>query len=212
MLLRVMEALNAVPCDLRILACPEDCEIPFKAPARRGGFELFAGDKEDVLARFCAALDRFFPSGEIPGLRLIRATGDNPFVFADAASAIHEEALALGADYAGFSGLPTGAGVEALSASALLAAEKEARGDEREHVCPFLYKHPERFYLHRPLAPPEWRGGIPPLSLTVDTREDYDRALVLYDALERADGGGYSGRYSGGEIIAVCKSCFGVPR
>jgi spore coat polysaccharide biosynthesis protein SpsF len=81
---RVMEALNTVPCDLRILASPEDCEESFRPLALAAGFEFFSGPKEDVLARFCLALRRFFP--DVPGLRLIRATADNPFVFADAAS------------------------------------------------------------------------------------------------------------------------------
>jgi spore coat polysaccharide biosynthesis protein SpsF len=137
---------------------------------------------------------------------VIRATGDNPFVFADAAAAIHQEALSLGACYAGYSGLPLGAGVEAVSAAALFTAEREAReGDEREHVCPFLYKHPERFFLHRPLAPQKWRGRD--LRITVDTPEDYERARELYRALAGAG----AERYGGEAILAACAACFGGP-
>jgi spore coat polysaccharide biosynthesis protein SpsF len=115
---------------------------------------------------------------------VIRATGDNPFVFADAAAAINAEALSLNAAYAGYSGLPSGAGVESVSAEALLRAGAEAEAaDEREHVCPYLYKHPEIFLLHRPLAPPRWQGNS--VRLTVDTAEDYHRAENLYAALSR---------------------------
>jgi spore coat polysaccharide biosynthesis protein SpsF len=135
---------------------------------------------------------------------VIRATGDNPFVFADAASAIHEEALSLDAGYAGYSGLPLGAGVEAVSAGALFTAEREARKeDEREHVCPFLYKHPERFFLHRPLAPKKWRGRA--MRITVDTPEDYERAKELYKALGEAG----AEQYKGETIIAAYAACFG---
>jgi spore coat polysaccharide biosynthesis protein SpsF len=175
-----MEALNNVPCNVRVLACPEDCEASFLPLARRAGFELVTGPKDDVLGRFCAAIRRFKPD------RVIRATGDNPFVFADAAAALADEAP--DADYAGYRGLPYGAGVEALAAGALLRAEKEAAEPfEREHVCPYLYNHPERFRVHRPSAPDKWldpllaEGRV--MRLTVDTAADLETAEALYAAL-----------------------------
>jgi spore coat polysaccharide biosynthesis protein SpsF len=119
-------------------------------------------------------------------------------VFADAAAALNREAAALKADYAGYSGLPYGAGVEAAAAEALFRAEREgASAIEREHVCPCLYNHPGRFLLHRPLAPPDWQG--PSLRITVDTREDYERAQVLYEALNRGASG--EERYRGKTVI-----------
>jgi spore coat polysaccharide biosynthesis protein SpsF len=97
--------------------------------------------------------------------------------------AINAEALALNADYSGYSGLPYGAGVESVCAAALLRAESETASPyDREHVCPYLYTHPDFFSLHRPIAPLRWQGKD--IRLTVDTREDFDRALVLYDALK----------------------------
>jgi spore coat polysaccharide biosynthesis protein SpsF len=199
LVLRVMEALNHVPAGARILACPEDCAAPFAPLAAAAGFELLPGPGDDVLARYCLAARRFNIS------RIIRATGDNPFVFADAALAINAEALALGADYAGYGGLPHGAGVESINAAALLRAETEAAAaGEREHVCPYLYGHPELFLLHRPLAPPRWQA--PPVRLTVDTREDYDRARELYAALDRlADG---EERHHGTAILRAYREVF----
>jgi spore coat polysaccharide biosynthesis protein SpsF len=136
---------------------------------------------------------------------VIRATGDNPFVFADAAEAINAEAAGLDADYAAYSGLPYGAGVESVAAEALLRAGEEAAGlFDREHVCPYLYNHPECFLLHRPLAPPRWRR--PFLRLTVDTEEDYRRASALYNALGKypaRPGPAGETRYQGSPIIAV---------
>jgi spore coat polysaccharide biosynthesis protein SpsF len=198
-----MEALDKVPCDVRVLACPEDCEVSFSPLARRAGFELVTGPKDDVLGRFCAAIRRFRPD------RLIRATGDNPFVFADAAAALADEAL--DADYAGYRGLPYGAGVEALEAAALLRAEKEAAEPfEREHVCPYLYSHPERFRIHRPSAPEKWldpllaEGGV--MRLTVDTAADLETAEALYAALTAEYGAQtatYGERFLGENIIRV---------
>ncbi|MDR1373524.1 MAG: NTP transferase domain-containing protein [Treponema sp.] len=196
LIFRVMEALRG-SWDLHILACPEDCVSAFKGPAQRAEYELVPGAKEDVLNRYCTAIRRF-------GIdRVVRATGDNPFVFIDAAEAIDRAGKVMEADYAGYAALPCGAGVESVSAAALLRAEREAAVPaEREHVCPYLYNHPERFLLHRPLAPQIWRGLS--LRLTVDTAEDYDRAQILYRALEREG----AGRRQGKTIIKVYRRIF----
>jgi spore coat polysaccharide biosynthesis protein SpsF len=181
LLLRVMEALKTVPVLLRILACPPDAFDSFKPLAEACGFEIFAGPKDDVLERFCSAIRHF---GLEEG-RIIRATGDNPFVFADAAAAIDREAGDLNAAYAGYAGLPYGAGVEAVASAALLQAEKETGGRfYREHVCPWLYENGESFRLHRPLAPLKWQR--PAARLTVDTAADYERAKQLYACLSNS--------------------------
>jgi len=201
---RVMEALNKVPAQLRVLACPEDSAAAFAPLADNAGFTLLVGPKDDVLGRYCLALRKFNIQ------RVIRATGDNPFVFADAAAAINAEALILNADYAGYSGIPLGAGVESVSAAALLRAEAEAAAPyEREHVCPYLYAHPELFSLHRPLAPLRWQGAD--IRLTIDTREDYEGAQMLYAELDRLEEAGkISGeeRYWGMTIINAYRALF----
>jgi spore coat polysaccharide biosynthesis protein SpsF len=198
-ILRVMEALNRTPAELRVLACTEDSKSAFAELAKEADFTLFSGPKEDVLGRFCLALRSF-------GIKhLIRATGDNPFVFADAAYTITNEALALGADYAGYSGLPLGAGVESITTKALLLAGTEASSQyDREHVCPYLYTHPERFLLHRPLAPQNWQGHE--IRLTIDTKQDYEQAQVLYSELDRLENTGElseGDRYKGEVIIGA---------
>jgi spore coat polysaccharide biosynthesis protein SpsF len=193
MICRVMEALNRIPSGVRVLACPENCLGIFGPLAERAGFEIFGGPEDDVLGRYCGAIRRF-------GIdRVIRATGDNPFVFTDAARTLNAEAEKLDAAYAGYAGLPPGAGVESVKSEALFRAEREAEdGPAREHVCPYLYTHPELFTLHRPLAPLIWQG--PDMRLTVDTGEDFDRACLLYDALSRS---AEDRRYSGAEIKRV---------
>jgi spore coat polysaccharide biosynthesis protein SpsF len=184
-----MEALNHIPADMRILACTEDSLSYFAHLAAEAGFEIFAGPQDDVLQRYCQAIRRYKLT------RVIRATGDNPFVFTDAACAINAEAMALNADYSGYSGIPVGAGVESVFAAALLRAESETPSPyDREHVCPYLYTHPELFSLHRPIAPLRWQGKD--IRLTVDTQEDFDRALVLYGALKNGPL-----RYQGPAII-----------
>jgi spore coat polysaccharide biosynthesis protein SpsF len=177
LIFRVMEALNQVPANIRILACPEDSLSSFTSLAREAGFQILAGPKEDVLERYCMAIRKYSID------RVIRATGDNPFVFADAASSLNDEAVSQKADYAGYAELPYGAGVESVAASALLRACEQAKlPSEREHVCPYLYNHPELFTLHRPSAPARWH--YPDIRLTVDTQEDFDRAKELYNSLK----------------------------
>ncbi|MDR0557865.1 MAG: NTP transferase domain-containing protein [Treponema sp.] len=197
---RVMDALRSVPCDLYVLACPPDCVSAFAPFAERSSFEICAGSKEDVLARYCGAVRAFAID------RVIRATGDNPFVFADAALALNREAQSLNADYAGYAALPYGAGVESVAAEALLRAEREASADaEREHVCPYLYNHPERFRLHRPLAPRIWQA--PDMRITVDTKEDYERASALYrdlSLIKREE------RFNGASVVKTYKMRFGT--
>ena len=176
LLFRVMAALAHVPADAYVLACPADAEQAFASIAERAGFRIVVGSKDDVLERYCDAVRA------IGADRVVRATGDNPFVFPDAADMINLEAKELGADYGAYAGLPYGAGVESVAAEALLRAEREARlPTEREHVCPYLYNHPELFTLHRPLAPVKWRGSG--IRVTVDTAEDYRRAQALYSAM-----------------------------
>jgi len=173
---RAMSALKAARADAYVLACPPDAEAAFAPLAERAGFRLVVGSKEDVLERYCDAIRATGAD------RVIRATGDNPFVFPDAADAIEAESAALGADYGAYAGLPYGAGVESVAAEALLRAEREASLPfEREHVCPYLYGHPELFFLHRPLAPRRWRA--PEVRVTVDTAADLERAAALYAAL-----------------------------
>jgi spore coat polysaccharide biosynthesis protein SpsF len=189
LIFRVMEALNQVPADIRILACPEDSLSSFASIAQEADFQILAGPKEDVLERYCMAIRKYSIN------RVIRATGDNPFVFADAAASLNDEAVSQKADYAGYAELPYGAGVESVAASALLLASEQAKlPPEREHVCPYLYNHPELFTLHRPISPARWH--YPDIRLTVDTKEDFDHAAELYAELKNEPN-----RYNGETII-----------
>jgi spore coat polysaccharide biosynthesis protein SpsF len=178
LIFRVMEVLKNIHADTFVLACAEDSFSAFEPLAKEAGFEILAGSKHDVLARYCDAIRAYKPD------RVIRATGDNPFVFSDAANRLHEEAIHFQADYAGYAFIPYGAGIESVQAEALLQAEKNAaQPQEREHVCPYLYNHPETFSLHRPLPPLAWQH--PEVKISVDTQADYEKAKLLYDALHQ---------------------------
>jgi len=175
---QAMASLRLVNAQLRVLATDEASALALRPAAERGGFELLVGSADDVLARYCLAIRRYKPD------LVLRATGDNPLVSYELASLLIERRQAAPCDYSGFLGMPSGMGVELVAAEALLRAEAEAReASEREHVCPYLYGHPELFAIDRPEAPAEYL--LPGASVTVDTADDYEAVLRLYGALYR---------------------------
>jgi spore coat polysaccharide biosynthesis protein SpsF len=175
----VMRSLKRVRADSYILATTEDSREELEPLARLCGFDFFAGPKQDVLARYCQAIRAFGVE------RVVRATGDNPLVSAKLANLLLERRAALPADYSGYLGMPTGMGVEVVEAAALLKAEAESLDPfEHEHVCPYLYRHPELFKIDRPEAPPEYLLGKG-ASVTVDTQADFDAIEALFKQLYR---------------------------
>ena len=150
---------------------------PLAALAARLGAGVFRGDEQDVLGRLAGALALAGPATTV-----VRLTADNPALdpaFLDAAVAYHH---ATGADYTHTSGLPLGTNVEVLSAAALRRAQQEARQpNEREHVTPYLRRHPELFRLATlPLVVPP---AVAALRLTVDYPSDYALLSLLFGEL-----------------------------
>ena len=174
---RAMDALRQVSgIDEFILATDADSADILKSQAIDAGFDLFVGSAENVLNRYAEVIRKY-------GLtEVVRATGDNPFV----SSAVAEKTMQVfreeAADYAGLNGMPLGTGVEVVSAAALLAADTEAEDPyEQEHVCPFLYKRPERFKIVRCDAPENWCAGD--ASVTMDTLDEYRSICRLFESL-----------------------------
>ncbi|QKG56755.1 glycosyltransferase family protein [Hymenobacter sp. BRD128] len=147
------------------------------ALASRLGISAFRGDEHDVLGRFAGALAQAGPADVV-----VRLTADNPAldpVFLDAAVAHH---LATGADYTHTTGLPLGTNLEIISAEALRRAHAEAtQPDEREHVTPYLRRHPALFRLEAlPLAV---EPAVAALRLTIDYPSDYALLSLLFSTL-----------------------------
>jgi spore coat polysaccharide biosynthesis protein SpsF len=134
--------------------------------ARRLGARVIRGPVDDVLARYALAVRTFAL------VQVVRATADNPAVDIDAS----RRSLALlnrtGADHVVERGLPYGAAVEAVSASAILRAADEASdAADREHVTTFI-KRDRRFVALDAIAPTGLRRAD--LRFTVDTPEDLE--------------------------------------
>ncbi len=150
---------------------------PLVALAAQLSVGVFRGDEQDVLGRFAGAL------AQAEGVdTVVRLTADNPAIdpaFIDAAVAHHR---ATSADYTYTSGLPLGTNIEVINAAALLRAHREAtQPDEREHVTPYLRRHPALFRLETlALAVPPAVAG---LRLTVDYPSDYALLSLLFSYL-----------------------------
>jgi spore coat polysaccharide biosynthesis protein SpsF len=152
-------------------------DVPLADLAKQLGVGVFRGDEQDVLGRFAGALEQAEDVDTI-----VRLTADNPAIdpdFIDAAVAHHR---ANKADYTYTNGLPLGTNIEVISAAALLRAHHEATApDEREHVTPYLRRHPELFQLETlTLAVPP---AVAALRLTVDYPSDYALLSLLFNEL-----------------------------
>lgn len=173
MFARVVERLQVqteLPVVLATTTLLEDdllCE-----EADRLGLAVVRGSADDVLGRYA------FAAGLVGTPAIVRATADNPAVDLDAPLRTLEILLRSGADYVVDYGLPVGATVEAMTASALVrAAALATEAYDREHVTPFI-RRDGRSRAIDALAPTALRR--PELRFTVDTLEDLDAMRRIY--------------------------------
>jgi spore coat polysaccharide biosynthesis protein SpsF len=177
---RVMESLSGVEASLKVLLTSEDSREGLIESAERLGFTLYSGPKDDVLARFIKAADHFGVD------RIVRATGDNPYVSAPLANRLLEIHGEVKADYSGFLGIPLGTGVEILEVDALKRADRESSESyDHEHVAPYLYSNPDKFNINRPDVSNEY--GFGQVKISVDTAED----LALAEKIFQETGGDF---------------------
>lgn len=131
------------------------------------GVTVVRGPEEDVLERYRLTVERY-PAAE----PLVRLTADCPFtdpaVVHQAITTHHHWAADHTSNILART-FPDGLDVEVVSRAALLAAASEGLDlDEREHVTPFLLRHPERFSLASFCSGVQ--AGL--LRLTLDTAQD----------------------------------------
>jgi spore coat polysaccharide biosynthesis protein SpsF len=141
------------------------------------GVACFRGPLEDVRARFFGALEA--AGGPETFVRL---TADCPLTDPDLIDRCLESHAAGDFDYTYTSKgwtFPKGLDVEIVRTAALeRAARSSEDAYEREHVTPFIYRHPDLFRLNALTCEPpaRWRW-------TVDTPEDFAFVSAAYGAL-----------------------------
>jgi spore coat polysaccharide biosynthesis protein SpsF len=171
---------------------PED--EPIVALCRARGWSVSRGSRDDVL-------DRYYQAAVADGADpIVRITSDCPLIDPEVIDRVVER-LTAGVDYSSNINptrtFPRGLDVEAFTFASLATAWQDASDpSSREHVTPFLYRHPERFRIalvesERPeAADHRW---------SVDTPEDYelmrrilahlrDQEFGWLDVLELLDG------------------------
>jgi len=138
----------------------------------------FRGSLDDVLSRFQAAVECFGPAEHV-----VRLTADCPLIDWSVIDKAIELQLSERADTSGNAivrSYPDGLDVEVMTAAALATAHRAAQDSyEREHVTPYLYRHPELF-RHAPLVQQPDRSG---LRWTVDTLDDFGMVEAVFGSL-----------------------------
>ena len=176
----VMRAMARVPADVRALVTEQRSAALLAPAALQEGFLLFVGPEDDVLARYCMACRKYHVD------TALRATGDNPLTSAALARSIlvlHEKS---GSDLSHYLGIPLGSGVEIVRSESLFIAEKEARDPaEKEHVTSFFYRNRQRFRILEADAPSECE--LPEARVTIDTQEDYERVMRIFNDLHTGE-------------------------
>jgi spore coat polysaccharide biosynthesis protein SpsF len=186
MLARVVERTRRARTIDRVIVAttvePED--EPIVELCRSRGWLVSRGSRDDVL-------DRYYQAAVADGADpIVRITSDCPLIDAEIIDRVVSR-LDGTVDYASNINprrtFPRGLDVEVFTFAALSAAwgeDREATG--REHVTPFLYRHPERFRIalvesDRPAAAGQrW---------SVDTSEDYELMRRIYAHLQHEDFG-----------------------
>lgn len=143
------------------------------------GIRCFRGPGQDVLKRYfdCAVL--------VGATHVVRLTSDCPFLDYRISAKVIEAGLQSRADYFFLDGgFPDGFDTEGFTFEALTTAHTRAvRKSDREHVTPYLRRHPTRF---TPLAV-ELIEGLGDVRLTLDYPEDFSALVALLDSARAAN-------------------------
>lgn len=146
----------------------------------RKSVPCYRGSAQDVL-------DRYYKAARLSSADIIiRITADDPFKDPDIIDLVVGSLLAdTSLDYASNTIDPTfpeGLDVEAFSHAALARAWSEAKvRSEREHVTPYIWKHPELFRIHNVQHAGE---NLSKLRWTLDYEEDLKFAREIYARLD----------------------------
>jgi spore coat polysaccharide biosynthesis protein SpsF len=143
--------------------------------------ECYRGDLNDVLDRFYQAAVKY------NALHIARLTGDCPLTDPAVIDYVIESYAESGVDYASNAlepSYPDGLDVEIFNIATLKQAWGKAQlPSEREHVTPYIHKHPNVFKL----LSVKHTEDLSALRWTVDNPEDFAFVSRVYEALYPKD-------------------------
>lgn len=180
---QVVRRLKKCPAldGVAVATTTDKSDAPLVRLAGKAGAGFFRGSREDVLARYYGAAEKFRCDA------VVRITSDCPCVDPDLVETLIKLHVKRGADYTSNVvklTYPDGYDAEVIGASALAKAHYMARKPEdREHVTSFIRGNPGLFRIVSAEAPAPYRR--PELRLTLDTPEDYSLLCAVYDHLYR---------------------------
>lgn len=143
---------------------------------RSEGWLWFCGSEEDVL-------DRYYQTAKKYGSDIVvRITSDCPLIEPEIIDLVIDEFLKSQADYASNSfaprTYPRGLDTEVISFAALKRAWQEDKNPAwREHVTPYIYRHPDKFKLCAVRNDRDYSY----LRWTVDTAQDLELVRKIYE-------------------------------
>jgi spore coat polysaccharide biosynthesis protein SpsF len=148
-----------------------------EAVARAAGVDVWRGSLNDVLDRYYQAACTLMPD------HVIRVTGDCPLADWEVIDQLAEFHLAGGYDYSSNimpATWPDGIDAEIMTFASLERAWKEGKSPlEREHVTPYIYRHPDLFRLGAMTRDDD----ISHIRWTVDYPEDFTFVTAVYENL-----------------------------
>lgn len=150
---------------------------PIEALVTDLGIPCFRGAEEDCLDRYYHAAREF--EAEV----VVRLTGDSPLLNSGFVDWVVKQYLLANPPYHYVDStlsqtFPVGLSVEAFSFDALATAWREDTNTRwREHVTPFIYRHPGRFSIWHLVSPQDYSH----MRWTVDTLEDLAFVRRIYD-------------------------------
>jgi spore coat polysaccharide biosynthesis protein SpsF len=181
MLELMVERVRSSPSlDAVVIATTEsNSDMPIVALAERLGVDCFRGSEEDVMRRVLDAA--YVHDADV----IVELTGDcpltDPAIIEEVICAFHKANV----DYAAndlVRSWPIGMDVEVFTTATLADAESRTNDpEEREHVSPFIYRHPELYSQINVTAPAN--ETRPELRLTLDTPEDLEVMRAVFAAL-----------------------------
>jgi spore coat polysaccharide biosynthesis protein SpsF len=165
---------------------------PIEALVNNLGIPCFRGAEEDCLDRYYQAARQF--EADV----VVRLTGDSPLVDSAFVDWVVKQYLSANPPYEYVDStlsktFPVGLSVEVFSFEVLAIAWSEDTNTWwREHVTPFIYRHPDRFRVLHLVNPQNYAH----MRWTVDTPEDLAFVRCIYDHF------GHD-RFSWREVLAV---------
>lgn len=164
--------------------------------AKTEGAGCFRGSRENVLSRYYLSARR--NNLDV----IVRICSDCPCIDPGVVDSVIEKHIKENADYTSNTlerTYPRGLDTEVFNFDILERTYKVAKKDyEKEHVTPYIYTNSSLFRICKVKAPK--RFFWPNLRITLDTKEDYELILAIFNCLYRRN------KYFGiSEIISLFK-------